>query len=213
MVSARLDGMWGDMETDVERVTRDDVVAAALRALRRGGPDALSMRRLAEDLGVSYQVVYSRVGGKADLVRAVHDAGFEVVRRRVAALPQRAGSADLVLAIARDYLAFARADPILFAVMFASPVPEFVRDDDARAVELDAFRWCWVAGVRAWLAEQDLPSGDGVAVRLAWRLWTAVHGITVVHLAGHSSPSGDPDVEVDLIVGDILANPIGVGGP
>ena len=195
----------------MERVTRDDVVASALQALRGGGPDALSMRRLAEDLGVSYQVVYSRVGGKADVVRAVHDDGFDVVRRRVAALPERAGSAELVHAVARDYLAFAVAEPILFSVMFGNPVPEFVRDDDARAVELDAFRSCWVVAVRAWLVEQDLPSGDRVAVRLAWRLWTAVHGITVVHLAGHQSPSGDPDVEVDLVVGDILANPIGSG--
>ncbi len=193
-------------------VTRDDVVDAALAALRRGGPDGLSMRRLADDLGVSYQVVYSRIGGKSEVVRAVHDAGFTEVRNRVAALPERPGTTARIHAVARSYLDFALAEPMWFSVMFATPVPEFVRDDAARAVELDAFKGCWVAGVRAWLDPQDATRAhDGASVRLAWSLWTAVHGITVVHLAGHASPSGDPAIEVDRMVSHILGDPGSAG--
>lgn len=192
-------------------VTREDVVEAALDALRRGGPDALTMRRLADDLGVSYQVVYSRVGGKSDVVRAVHDRGFDVVADLVAALPERLGSPAHMHAVARSYLDFARAEPMWFAVMFASPVPEFVRDDAAREVEMAAFRVCWIDGVRSWLDQADRPAADGSAVQLAWRLWAAVHGITVVHLAGHSSPSGDPSIEVERMVTTILGDPASAG--
>ena len=64
------------------RPSRADVLEAAERLLVIEGPDALSMRRLATELGTSYQVVYTRIGGKADVVRALHVAsgGSSVLR-------------------------------------------------------------------------------------------------------------------------------------
>lgn len=182
--------------------TREDVLDAALTLLHDGGPQALSMRRLADALGVSYQVVYSRVGGKADVVRALHDDGLAGLRAATGALDDERGTDEHVHAVARGYLAHALHDPILFDVMFGAPLPAFVRDDAAREVERQAFETCWVGPVRDLLVAR----GDGRrATPLAYRLWAAVHGVVVVHLAGHGSPSGDPATEVDALVAALLA--------
>jgi len=74
-------------------------------------------------------------------------------------------------------------------------------------VEWEAFRACWVAAVGSWLDGKVEDRPPGTAGRLAWRLWAAVHGIAVVDLAGHDSPSGDAEYEVDAVVRLLLQDP------
>lgn len=57
-----------------ERLSRALVVDAAITIARRDGLDALSMRRLAEELGVSTMAAYRHVAGKDTLVDDVLEA-------------------------------------------------------------------------------------------------------------------------------------------
>ncbi|MFI6865398.1 TetR/AcrR family transcriptional regulator [Nocardia sp. NPDC050406] len=59
------------------RVTRDEVVAATTRMLADGGADAFSMRKLAEELGVSTAAVYHHFPARAQLFIAVLSARAE----------------------------------------------------------------------------------------------------------------------------------------
>lgn len=183
-------------------VTRDDVLDAAMTLLH-GGAEALSMRRLANHLGVSTQVVYSRVGGKAEVARALHDRAFADLRAAIEERQQRRGSRAHVHEVAQHYFDHAVADPIRFELMFGTPIKEFVRDEAAQKVEIACFGDTWIAAVRAWLDATRPDREEPTAVRLAYRLWTAVHGITTVHLAGHSTPDDDPEAQLHAIV-DLL---------
>jgi AcrR family transcriptional regulator len=58
----------GEFELDA-----DEIVAAAIVILQERGLDALSMRNVAERLGVSPMPLYTRVGNKAALIDAVAD--------------------------------------------------------------------------------------------------------------------------------------------
>lgn len=191
--------------------SRADVLVAAERLLVEEGTDALSMRRLAAELGTSYQVVYTRIGGKADVVRALHDDGFERLIEQARSLPEE--QRDDLVALAQGYFDFAERHPVLFDVMFGVPIAEFSRDERARKVEWEGFRATWVAACRAWLDARLPERPRGASVRLAWRLWTAVHGITVVHLAGHPTPSGDARAEIATVVHLLLGAPAGLSAP
>jgi AcrR family transcriptional regulator len=57
-----------DLELDA-----DDIVDAAIVILRERGLDAVSMRNVAERLGVSPMPLYTRIGNKAALIDAVAD--------------------------------------------------------------------------------------------------------------------------------------------
>lgn len=191
-------------------VSRDDVLDAAMALLRDGGAEALSMRRLATRLGVSTQVVYSRVGGKSEVARALHDRAFAELRASITERQQERGSRRHVHEVAQHYFDHAAADPIRFELMFGTPVKEFVRDEAAQEVEIACFRDTWIAAVRGWLDVTQPDRDAPTAVRLAYRLWTAVHGITTVHLAGHSTPDDDPQAEVHAIV-DLLLDASSTG--
>ena len=190
--------------------TRADIVDVARRVLEAEGVEAVTMRRLAAELGTSYQVVYSRVGGKPEVLRAVHDDGFRRLSdpAALASLPATGDGPGALRRLAVQYLDFAVANPRLFDVMFGDPLPGTARDEEMREVERAAFRACWVVPTRDWMdrAHPDRPRGS--ATRLAWRLWSAVHGITVLHLAGHETPSGDVRAEVADVVDLLLADPL-----
>ncbi|NVB42465.1 TetR/AcrR family transcriptional regulator [Pseudenhygromyxa sp. WMMC2535] len=193
-------------------LTRADVVAAAERLLVEDGADALSMRRLAAALGTSYQVVYSRVGDKAAVTRALHDEGFARLTACGEASIERARAdglrpAQILVELGRAYLNLAASHPALFDVMFGVPIPDFTRDEAARAVAREGFRRTWIVATRIWLDEHYPTRPRRAASRLAWRLWTAVHGITVLHIAGHECPSGDAGREIEGVINRLLVDP------
>lgn len=195
--------MPGTPTTSPDAVSADDVLDAAMLRLRDGGAAALSMRRLAADLGVSTQVVYSRIGGKSDVVRALHDRAFRDLARYVGDTVEQPGTRAHVHEVAQYYHDHAVADPVRFELMFGTPVEGFRRDGETHAIEVECFRRTWVAAVRAWL-DATCPDRDRpTAVRLAWRLWTAAHGITTVHIAGHDAPDDAPEAELHAVV-DLL---------
>ena len=62
-------------------LTREEIIKEALALLEEHGPGALSMRRLADRLGVAPNALYTRVRGKADLIDGLVDqvyAGLEL---------------------------------------------------------------------------------------------------------------------------------------
>jgi AcrR family transcriptional regulator len=63
-----------------ERLTRERVIDAALRVMDAEGLDAVSMRRVAREVGVEAMSLYNHVADKDDLLRGICDrvmGGFE----------------------------------------------------------------------------------------------------------------------------------------
>ncbi len=54
-------------------LTREEIIKEALALLEQQGPGALSMRRLADRLGVAPNALYTHVRGKADLIDGLVD--------------------------------------------------------------------------------------------------------------------------------------------
>ena len=169
---------------DVQRRrSRDDVLAVAEELFTRAGPQGLSVRHIADALGVSRQIVYSRFAGKPDLVRALHNEGFRRLTAQFAGVPGPAGSTTHVLAMARAYRSSALASPALYGLMFGRPIAEFEPDDQDRAVAAASFQPV-VEAARAWLAVHTGSSTDSAALGLALRIWAATHGVVSLEAAG-----------------------------
>lgn len=160
------------------------LTAAATRLFARHGYDAVTMRAVAAELGVSAMTPYRYVAGKTELTALVRAAAFD---RFAAALADAAGPADPLAHLRRlkaAYLRFAVAHPDAYRVMFE------LRDPD------DTTRWPAVerasAGAFAHLlgaVEAAIASGAlvGDARALAQLLWASTHGLASLHLAGKLS--------------------------
>ena len=60
-------------------LTRDEIGEAALRLTRRDGLAALTMRSLAEELGVAASALYRHISGRDDLLEMLNDAVLNTI--------------------------------------------------------------------------------------------------------------------------------------
>jgi AcrR family transcriptional regulator len=102
------------------------LVDEAVRQVRERGADQVSLRGLAQTIGVSPSAAYQHFPDKAALLYAVCGSGFNELTRRmaeaVAAVTEEgdAGAVGRFLAVGRVYLEFAVEETHLFRHMFSA---------------------------------------------------------------------------------------------
>jgi len=115
-------------ETDVADF-RERLCEAAERLFAEKGPDAVTMRQLAAELGVSPMTPYRYFQDKDDILAAVRANGFN---RFAAALEAARDSAKDARsrgkAVGRAYVAFAVGHPHSYKLMFDFNQPNFLAD-------------------------------------------------------------------------------------
>jgi AcrR family transcriptional regulator len=104
--------------TDATR--REQIVAAAMDVLEAGGSDALTMRAVAERLGIRAPSLYKHFRDKEALEAALITAGFE--DSAVAFETAADGADDPLAAIAVAYRAWVRRRPHLYRLMTDRPL-------------------------------------------------------------------------------------------
>jgi len=85
-------------------LSRDRVLRAAVDLADRGGIDALSMRKLGQELGVDAMALYRHVRGKDDLLDGVIDVIVGEIERPMAGEDWRASLRELAMAARRVML-------------------------------------------------------------------------------------------------------------
>lgn len=153
----------------------------AVDLLAEAGPDALTVRAVAEAAGVSTSAIYGLFGGKEGLLRAVFIEGFTRFDAALAAAPSSEDPVADLGALAHAYRGFAVANPDFHAVMFGRPVPEFVPTAEDVALFDRSFQRLVDAVVRCQGAGRIR---DGDAVTLAIGLWGLVHGLATLEVRG-----------------------------
>jgi AcrR family transcriptional regulator len=150
-----------------------EIVAAARSLLEEEGPDALSMRALAERLGIRAPSIYKHLPDKRALVNALVSDGFEEMAETFEAA---AGGGDRLVALAAAYRDFARRHPHLYRLMTEGP--------------LDRARIAPGAEERAARPVVEAVGGDPDRARAAWAF---AHGMTILELEGRFPPDADLD--------------------
>jgi AcrR family transcriptional regulator len=124
--------------------TRVRLRAAAERLVADGGPDALSVRTVADAAGTTTRAVYSLFGSKDGLVAALAQTAFEYLYDHIEALPETDDPAADVVAIGTKVVRrLVRDHPALYRIAFQ------------RIAGLHAEPGLVAARERAWVQLQD----------------------------------------------------------
>jgi AcrR family transcriptional regulator len=111
-----------------DEVTGAALVAAAERLVQERGADALSVRRVAQEVGTTTRAIYSLFGSKDGLVAAISVHGFNVLREGVERQPTTASPAQDLIAVGLVFRRFVIEHPSIFRMAFQS---DQVRTDQA----------------------------------------------------------------------------------
>jgi len=179
-----------------ERADREYRIVAAARGIaEREGWNAVTIRRLADEIEYSQPVLYSHFENRDAIVAAVAVQGFReiTVAFREAASGSTGRSALKKVAIA--YLAFAGRHPALYEAMFILPT-------DLRFAEAGTRPELHVAFEA--LASVVTPFCVEVAV-VTETFWAALHGLAALERSGRIRPSAR-DERIALVVRAIVAS-------
>ncbi|MFN8049987.1 MAG: TetR/AcrR family transcriptional regulator [Acidimicrobiales bacterium] len=189
-------------------LTREAIIEVARRIVSRDGLDALALRPLAKELGVTAPALYLHVRDKDDLLAALAESGFEELFQRCNSVD----SPDPMERIRRwcvIYVDIALEEPGLFRVMFRFRPGAL---DLAAVNELPAATKAFEQPVVA-IAEA-IDNGtihrDHNPMLVALTMWTVAHGLAGVMLLGaFPKPSARAALQ-DSVIGAMLH---GLGHP
>ena len=122
--------------------TRARLRAAAERLVADGGPDALSVRRVADEAGTTTRAVYTVFGSKEGLVAALAQTAFEFLSDEIDRLPETDDpAADLVTIGTSVIRRLVREHPALYRIAFQriaglQPEPQLVAARERAWVQL-----------------------------------------------------------------------------
>jgi AcrR family transcriptional regulator len=151
---------------------------AAAKLFLEEGEGALSMRRLAAEVGCSPMAPYRHFADKAALVAAIRAQAFERLADALDGVEhnRRHRAAD----IGEAYVRFARANPAAYKLMF-----DLAQPDEAAYPQLAAAAArarVSMSGYVHELVAAGVLAGD--PVELGYVFWAAIHGLIVLDLAG-----------------------------
>ncbi len=182
---------------DVEDFRRR-LCAAAEGLFAERGIEAVTMRELAQALGVSAMTPYRYFKDKDAILAAVRAAAFN---RFAGALEAAgAGSGDAVAhsrAAGEAYVAFALAEPQAYRLMFDLSQPT-ESDYPELQTALTRARRTMTAHVEA-LIEAGLLTGD--ADLIGHMFWASLHGVLMLRLSDKLAPEIDPAKLLALLIG------------
>ena len=102
-----------------DAATAEVLLDAAMKLLRVGGPDAVSLRAVADASERSVRAVYALFGSKQALIDALAARGYATLSTRVNALPRGGDAADELVAVGVEgFRGFAIEDPQMFRLTF-----------------------------------------------------------------------------------------------
>lgn len=155
------------------KITGETILQAAVELVRTGGPEALNARALAKALGCSTQPIFRNYSGMEALRAAVLEEAYR--RYRDFRAPRIAASdAPAYKAAGMAYIAFARAEPQLFRLLYMRD-----RTDGREGPEKEDWSTSLVA------VERYTGLDHSRAELFHLEMWAFVHGIAAMEATGY----------------------------
>ncbi|MCX5206153.1 TetR/AcrR family transcriptional regulator [Streptomyces sp. NBC_00237] len=193
--------------------TTAEIKKVALELMASGGPDAITLRAIAREMGMTANAIYGYFATRDDLVttliRNVYTSLADTVDAAWDAAPALDPAAR-IQAWARAFRNWALANPEGFRLIYGDPVPGY-RPPEGGAAPEAAHRVCTgitALAAAAWpyaeprYADSDFAWSDfdpglldkvrpafpelpPAAVALALRIWSHLHGLVSLEIYGH----------------------------
>jgi len=179
------------------KTSDDEIIGATLALFERKGRDGFSMSEIAEAVGIRTPSLFGRFKNRAELLDKVELALWSGLAQELAGATKASEVAkrpvEALMAQARAYRAFAKANPNGYALMFDPRAAQSPAGAAARAAALAPCAPAFVALV-----------GDDNALAAARVLTPFLHGFVSMELTQAFRLGGDVDQAFEIGVKSII---------
>jgi AcrR family transcriptional regulator len=183
---------------------RAAIIDAAREMIVAGGLEALSLRRLARQLGVTAPALYGYVRSKQDLLGALAEIEVDRLAERFDEVDDP-DPVERIRGHSRAYVTYARDNPELFRVMLLAPpaLPASGLPAEAEAPATTMAFATAASAIEDAIASRLITADDPQLVALT--LWSGAHGVATVLQLGLALPPELEDAMIDEITDRLLA--------
>ena len=194
--------------------TSAQIKAIALKLMADGGPDAISLRAIAREMGMTAGAIYSYFPTRDDLVTTLvgdlYTSVVEAAENARDAVPED-NPGGRIMAWARAVREWALANPEGFRLIYGDPVPGYRPPEDgpgkeaevractglvgliagawptAGPLETDNREYAWADFDPALVTHvrEDFPKLPPAALARTLRMWGRMHGLMALEIYGH----------------------------
>ena len=191
-----------------------EIKKIALDLMAAGGPDAISLRAIAREMGMTAAAIYGYFPTRDDLITTlivdVHTSLVEAVEGARDVVPAD-DAAGRITAWALAFREWALANPEGFRLVYGDPVPGYHVPAGGAAPDAEHRTCAGITGLvaAAWPAAEAQPVADGAyewsdfapelvgptrsefpdlppaALAVALRMWGRMHGLVALEVYGH----------------------------
>lgn len=165
--------------------TAQTILQIARQIFEAEGAAAVSMRRVAEQAGISAMAIYRHFENREALLQEIADAGFSELAGFWAPKNARQAPHKQIETMLLGYLDFAIAHPRIFDYMFAEPRPNARRFPEDFRKGLSPTGNLLAQAVEAGMASGDFRPDKVWDVSMA--LWAHAHGLICLYRGGRFS--------------------------
>ena len=181
---------------------KEAIINSAQRILKEQGADALSLRVIASDVGVSHMAPYAHFKNKTELFQAIAANGFRSLASRMEDVDIDQKATVLILDYGTQYIEFAIANAPLYRMMLSQTQvtgPQHSQDtSNHMSQELkDASKKPFTLLVSAFAELSPDKATQNVQAQGAWAI---VHGIASLLIDGHLNIPDDMSIKQFLAV-------------
>jgi AcrR family transcriptional regulator len=171
--------MTKDKKTYHHGDLRKTLLDTATAIIRIGGVESLSIRKLADQVGVSRTAPYHHFKDKNELLCAIAEQGFLLQDQAVKKIPTQYPSlapAALFEQYVLAYIRFANEQPETYDLMFGREIWKTgTPTESLKVISKSSFR-IWVEWIEE-LKEKNLFNQEEPTLRIAQASWAALHGL------------------------------------
>lgn len=183
-----------------EQLRRNIIEAAAL-IMQESGPEAVTIRRVAEKMECPTKIIYNLFGNKEGLAKELFMEGCKLLADAFRAVPVQADLKSYLLDLGQAYWHFSKDHTSYYMVMFGGAFSEFKPEEESLQAIGTALQQITTLIAKAieqgFISEKD----PLLVVNL---VWAPLHGVIHLYLGGHIQNEASAKMLYDRSVENLI---------
>ncbi|OAB44861.1 TetR/AcrR family transcriptional regulator [Paenibacillus antarcticus] len=159
-----------------------NIIEAAASIMQEHGPEAVTIRRVAEKMECPTKIIYNLFGSKEGLAKRLFLEGCKLLSLTFQAVPEQADLTLYLRDLGQAYWDFSRNYTSYYMVMFGGAFSEFKPEEEtlqAINTALQQFITIITQAIKQGLISETDP------IHVVNLIWATLHGTIHLHLGGH----------------------------
>ena len=180
---------------------KQSVVEAAATILQEYGPEAVTVRRVADSMDCSTKIIYSLFGSKDGLAKYLYLEGCKLLAETFAAVPKQENLGNYLRDLGHAYWSFGLNNSSYYKMMFGGAI-SFKQDEESLQGSVTALQQ--VMNLLEEASRRELIKVDDLSLTTL-KIWASLHGVIHLHLGDHFKPNDElGKVVYDQVLSDLI---------